>query len=273
MPRVRLDQSVEQPGKDLGAPSFPLRRRAVLGLAATASMLLAGCDRLSRSDGVQQVLRLGETVTRVAQRLIVPRRAMAQEFGPADITADFRSNGTSMPESLAYAQLVERGFADYRLVVDGLVEQPLRLSLDDVRGLPSRTQITRHDCVEGWSAIAQWKGARLGPLLDRVRPKPAARYVVFHCADPMEPGGASLYYESIDFDDAWHEQTILAYELNGRVLPIANGAPLRVRIERQLGYKMAKYIMRIEVVDSLVGIGYGRGGYWEDRGYEWYAGI
>jgi DMSO/TMAO reductase YedYZ molybdopterin-dependent catalytic subunit len=249
----------------------PLRRRSLLGLAAAGSALLAGCDRLSRSDTVQRVLGFGETLTRLAHQA-VPRAAMAQEFSAADLSPEFRSNGTAVPDDEAYALLARGGFADYRLVVDGLVEQPLRLSLDDVRALPSRTQITRHDCVEGWSAIGQWKGARLGPLLERARPRREARYVVFHCADPMEEGGRSPYYESIDFDDAWHVQTILAYELNGRTLPIANGAPLRVRIERQLGYKMAKYIMRIELVDSYAGIRGGKGGYWEDQGYQWWAG-
>ncbi len=138
--------------------------------------------------------------------------------------------------------------------------------------LPSRTQITRHDCVEGWSAIGKWKGARLGALLERVGPQPAARYLVFHCADPMDDNG-TLYYESIDLEDARHPQTLLAYELNDRPLPIANGAPIRLRVERQLGYKMAKYVMAIELVDSFRHIGGGKGGYWEDQGYEWHAGI
>jgi DMSO/TMAO reductase YedYZ molybdopterin-dependent catalytic subunit len=136
----------------------------------------------------------------------------------------------------------------------------------------SRTQITRHDCVEGWSAIGKWTGVPLAEVLDRVRPTDAARYVVFHCADPMNANGAH-YYESIDLAEARHPQTILAYELNGAPLPVKNGAPLRVRIERQLGYKMAKYLMRLEIVDHLASIGKGRGGYWEDRGYAWYAGI
>jgi DMSO/TMAO reductase YedYZ molybdopterin-dependent catalytic subunit len=142
-----------------------------------------------------------------------------------------------------------------------------------VRALPSRTQTTRHDCVEGWSAIGKWKGARLSALLDAVRPKAEARYAMFYCADPMETDGTGLYYESIDMDDALHEQTILAYELNDGQLPIKNGAPLRLRVERQLGYKHAKYVMRIEFVQSFAQIAGGMGGYWEDQGYEWYAGI
>jgi DMSO/TMAO reductase YedYZ molybdopterin-dependent catalytic subunit len=140
--------------------------------------------------------------------------------------------------------------------------------------MPSRTQITRHDCVEGWSCIAQWTGVPLSRALDKAGVKPAARYVVFRCSDSMDDASsdASYYYESVDLIGARHPQTILAYSLNGQALPIANGAPLRVRIEQQLGYKMAKYIREIDVVDSFANIGGGNGGYWEDQGYDWYAG-
>jgi DMSO/TMAO reductase YedYZ molybdopterin-dependent catalytic subunit len=134
-----------------------------------------------------------------------------------------------------------------------------------------RTQITRHDCVEGWSAIGKWTGTPLAALLDHVRPRAGARYVVFHCFDDMEED--TPYYESIDLDEARHPQTLLAYGLNGGPLPVANGAPLRLRVERQLGYKHAKYIRQIEVVASFADVGDGNGGYWEDNGYEWYAGI
>ena len=198
---------------------------------------------------------------------------MAQEFAEADLSPDFRSNGTSSPNSAPYRALAAGGFADYRLEVGGLVEKPAALSLAELRALPSRTQITRHDCVEGWSAIGKWKGAKLSALLAAVRPKPGARYVVFYCADPMEANGTGLYYESIDMDDAYHPQTILAYDLNDGMLPIKNGAPVRLRVERQLGYKHAKYVMRIELVESFRDIAGGQGGYWEDQGYEWYAGI
>jgi DMSO/TMAO reductase YedYZ molybdopterin-dependent catalytic subunit len=143
--------------------------------------------------------------------------------------------------------------------------------------MPSRTQITRHDCVEGWSVIGKWTGVPLQALLALAQPRPAARYVVFHCADPMdgsdEQAPGSTYYESIDLIEARHPQTILAYALNDEPLPISNGAPLRLRVERQLGYKHAKYLMRITLVDRLDNIRGGHGGYWEDLGYEWYAGI
>jgi DMSO/TMAO reductase YedYZ molybdopterin-dependent catalytic subunit len=205
--------------------------------------------------------------------MFLPRKAMAQEFTVNDRSPHFRSNGTAVPGNPEYQALAKSGFVGYRLQVGGLVERPMSLSLADLRALPSRIQTTRHDCVEGWSAIATWKGARLGSLLEEVRPRPNARYVVFHCADPMEEDGTSPYYESIDMEDAFHPQTLLAYELNDEPLPVANGAPLRLRLERQLGYKMAKYVMRIELVEDFSAIGDGKGGYWEDQGYEWYAGI
>jgi DMSO/TMAO reductase YedYZ molybdopterin-dependent catalytic subunit len=251
-----------------------ITRRSLLArlFAGVCAIPLAGCEKLSESTWFQKVLGTGEKATYRVQRLFLSRKAMAQEFTEKDLSPSFRSNGTAMPNTPEYMALSSNGFSDYRLKVGGLVERPLSFSLSDIRSLPSRTQITRHDCVEGWSAIGKWKGARLGAVLEAVRPKPQARYLVFHCADRMGEG-KSPYYESIDMEDAFHPQTILAYELDDEPLPIANGAPLRLRLERQLGYKMAKYVMRIELVEELSGIAGGKGGYWEDRGYEWYAGI
>jgi DMSO/TMAO reductase YedYZ molybdopterin-dependent catalytic subunit len=249
-------------------------RRAFLRHAGAAAvgLFVAGCDALSQSPGFVKALSAAEHLSRSVHRALTPRRSMAQEFTEADLSPSFRSNGTDDPDDPQYQALARNAFRDWRLQVEGAVEHPAQFSLEQLRAMRSRTQITRHDCVEGWSAIGKWRGVPLGAVLTIVRPKPAARYVVFHCADPMDAAG-TRYYESIDMDDAFHPQTILAYELNGAVLPVANGAPLRVRIERQLGYKMAKYIMRIEVVESFAHIGGGQGGYWEDQGYEWYAGI
>ena len=252
-----------------------LSRRRFLGraVASVGALALAGCDALSRSEWFSKVLATGEKLNEVTHRLLGGRRSMAQEFSEADLSPEFRSNGTSSPNNAQYKALAAGGFAGYRLEVGGLVEKPVTFSLAELRALPSRTQITRHDCVEGWSAIGKWRGAKLAALLETVGVKPEARYVVFHCADPMEADGTGLYYESIDMDDASHAQTILAYDLNDRTLPIKNGAPIRLRVERQLGYKHAKYVMRIELVESFAKIEGGKGGYWEDQGYEWYAGI
>jgi DMSO/TMAO reductase YedYZ molybdopterin-dependent catalytic subunit len=157
--------------------------------------------------------------------------------------------------------------------VGGLVAKPLNLSLAALRAMPSRTQITRHDCVEGWSAIGKWTGVPLSSVLKLAQVLPHARYVVFRCADSLGGSNADTYYESVDLLDAFHPQTLLAYELNGKSLPVQNGAPLRLRVERQLGYKQAKYIVGIDVVADLRSIRGGKGGFWEDQGYEWYAGI
>lgn len=249
------------------------RRQVLKGLLASGSMLtLTGCDKLSRTDWFTDMLSSGEKLSDFAQNLITPRKAMAREFSQDDISPEFRPNGSTNPETKEYQRLAANNFADYQLQVGGLVKNPVSLSLDDLRALPSRTQITRHDCVEGWSVIGEWTGAKLSALLDRVQPQPTARYLVFHCADFYGSSG-DQYYESIDMDDAYHPQTLLAYGLNGALVPTANGAPLRLRVERQLGYKMAKYIMAIEVVENFDDIEGGKGGFWEDRGYAWYAGI
>jgi DMSO/TMAO reductase YedYZ molybdopterin-dependent catalytic subunit len=245
------------------------------GLASAGVLILGACDKITNNPKGIAVLQSAEGLTRRAQRLIVDRKALAREFTHADISPDFRPNGSIDPQDGDYLTLKAKGFSDYRLVVDGLVERPLSLSLEQVRALPSRTQITRHDCVEGWSSIGKWTGARLGPLLDQAGLRKTARYIVFHCGDTLEQtlDGSGVYYESIDLIDAYHPQTILAYAMNDRALPVAHGAPLRLRVERQLGYKQAKYIMRIEAVEDFAHMGRGKGGFWEDRGYEWYAGI
>ena len=254
-----------------------LDRRGFLarGLAAASTALLSGCEELSNQDWVKRILDSGEILTYAAQRALITPQALAREYSQADLSSDFKANGSTNPDDPAYVAHAQNGFADWKLMVGGLVESPLELSLAELRDMPSRTQITRHDCVEGWSCIGKWKGVRLSAVLERARLKQDARYVVLYCADMLGDTGteADRYYESIGLEDAFHEQTILAYEMNDRTLPIAHGAPLRLRVERQLGYKMAKYVMRIEAVESIGGIRGGRGGFWEDLGYEWYAGI
>ena len=251
------------------------RRRALTAVAASLSALpLAGCDLFSQNPDVLKVLDSAEALTLQAQRLLLSRQSLAQEFPKADISKDFKANGTTNPDTPAYTALAQSGFKNWQLEVGGLVDHPLHLSLADLRALPSRTQITRHDCVEGWSCIGQWTGAPLSTVLKQASLKPDAKYIVFHCADSLdEMNPSNKYYESIDLVDAFHPQTILAYDMNGAPLGVPYGAPLRVRVERQLGYKMAKYIMRIEAVSDLKKIYSGNGGYWEDQGYEWYAGV
>lgn len=252
------------------------RRRFLAGASASLALLgLTGCSRISEKKWVFDLLNEVEHLTRRAQRIFAGDHALAPEFSKADIAPVFRANGTLRPDGQDYSSHAANGFKDWKIPVVGLVERPLVLSLEGLKAYPSRTQITRHDCVEGWSCIGQWKGTPLASVLATAKPKPQARYVVFYCADNMAGAeeAPQLYYESLDLLEATHPQTILAYELNERPLPIANGAPVRLRAERQLGYKMAKYINKIELVSDLNGIGGGRGGYWEDQGYSWYAGI
>ncbi len=245
-----------------------LRGSSVLG-----TLLLAGCDRLTTAPSFQRVLESAEGLTYRSQRLLLGSGALAREFSESDLSPVFRSNGTSFPDTDLYRRLLDSQFAEWRLAVGGLITKPLSLSLSELRALPARTQITRHDCVEGWSAIGKWRGVPLASVLKLAGVLPQARFVVFHCADSLGYSEEDLYYESIDLLDAFHPQTILAYELNGKPLPVQNGAPLRLRVERQLGYKQAKYIVGIDVVASFAGIRGGKGGFWEDQGYEWYAGI
>ncbi len=254
-----------------------LNRRGFIGrgLAAASTLLLGGCDDLSDQPWVKRVLDSAETLTRLTQRALIGPQALAREYTEADISKEFKANGSTDPQEPDYLAHVKTGFSDWKLAVGGLVEQPLALSLDELRAMPSRTQITRHDCVEGWSCIGKWTGVPLATVLDQAKLKENARYIVFYCADNLFDTGdeKDRYYESIALVDAYHPQTILAYAMNDQPLPVAHGAPLRLRVERQLGYKMAKYVMRIEAVDDIATIRGGRGGFWEDLGYEWYAGI
>jgi DMSO/TMAO reductase YedYZ molybdopterin-dependent catalytic subunit len=254
-----------------------LDRRGFLarGAALTGATLLGGCEELSDQPWVRRVLDKAEILTRFTQRALISPTSLAREYSEADMSAEFKANGSTNPEDADYVALAAKDFTDWRLKLGGLVERPLDLSLADLRAMPARTQITRHDCVEGWSCIGKWTGVPLKALLDQAGLKPSARYIVFYCADDLGETGTEdgKYYESVGLADAFHPQTILAYEMNGAALPIAHGAPLRLRVERQLGYKMAKYVMRIEAVDEIAGIRGGHGGFWEDLGYEWYAGI
>jgi DMSO/TMAO reductase YedYZ molybdopterin-dependent catalytic subunit len=257
---------------------YGLSRRALLtgGVATFSGLMLAGCDRLSQAPKFQAFLDNAEGLDMRVQRFLLSGGQLAREFRPDQMSPVFRSNGSAdANDNTDYVVMQQNGFADYRLTVDGLVSRPLSLSLADLKSLPQRTQITRHDCVEGWSAIGQWTGPQLALVLKAAGLKPNARFAVFHCFDDPEESGDmdARYYESIDLIDAFHPQTILAHSMNGQPLAVEHGAPVRMRIERQLGYKQAKFVSRIEIVDSFAKMAGGKGGYWEDRGYAWYAGI
>ena len=246
-----------------------LGRRALI--TGGVGLLLAGCDKVVAIPAARKILFAGDDIHMGLQRALQNRAALAPEYRPDQMSPIFRANGTRDPGTPDYRALVDSKFADYRLKIGGLVDTPLSLSMAQLASMPSRSQITRHDCVEGWSAIGQWQGPMLGTVMKAAGMRRSARYVVFTCADLYD---GEPYYESIDTVDAFHPQTILAMKMNGAPLEVAHGAPVRLRVERQLGYKHAKYVMGIDAVASLDGIGQGKGGYWEDSiDYDWYAGI
>ena len=210
------------------------------------------------------------------QRLLAGRDALAQEFSEADIRQPQRPNGVTAPDDEIYKGLLRNDFADWRLEVAGLVEKPLvAVARPAHRHAVAAPRSRATTASRAGAASPNGPACRWRWCSTRRRSSREARFVVFHCLDSIERGlsGDVKYYGSIDLIDARHPQTILAYGLNGKPLPVENGAPLRVRVERQLGYKMPKYIHRIELVDSFAAMGLGKGGYWEDRGYDWYGGI
>lgn len=247
------------------------RRKLIrVGAAGAGGLLLSGCDKLFENPTFRSALESGEDLHMATQRAL-GRDALAREFSANEMSPVFRANGSREGAGEEYGRHLAQSFANWSLKVDGLVERPLALPLTALKVLPQRSQITRHDCVEGWSAIGQWRGPQLSFLLDLARLRSEARYIVFHCADVLH---GHPYYESIDLADAFHPQTILAWQMNGRPLEQQHGAPLRLRVERQLGYKHAKFVTRVEARATLAGLYGGNGGYWEDQGaYAWYAGI
>jgi len=218
-------------------------------------------------SGFNRVLGSAEALNHA----LLGTHGLAKEYPESSVDRHFRVNGFDPPMDSAYSTLMNDDFRSYRLIVDGAVENRRTFSLAQLRQLSLQTNITRHDCVEGWSAIGKFGGVRLADVLALVRPRPQARYVVFHCMD-RSPEGLP-YYESLDLHQARHPQALLVLDLNDRPLDADHGAPVRLRVPTQLGYKSAKWIARIEIVASFATIFSGRGGYWEDQGYEWYAGI
>jgi len=252
-----------------------LRTSAVAG----SGLILSGCNQFDfladKSGPARQIMESANVLTYQAQRALIGEQTLAREYAASEIRQGMKPNGSVEPSTPEYIFLKMQNFASYKLTIKGMVEREVSFSLDQLRNMPAQSQITRHDCVEGWSCIAKWTGTQLGPLLDMAGVKPTARYAVYHCYDNIQRtlSGDILYYTSSDLIDAYHPQSILSYGLNDQVLPVSNGAPIRLRIERALGYKQPKYLHTIELVDDLSSFGKGRGGYWEDTGYDWYGGI
>jgi DMSO/TMAO reductase YedYZ molybdopterin-dependent catalytic subunit len=247
------------------------RRTFIAGLASSAGLVLAGCGQ-TEPPTYGNVLRMGDLLTYKAHRLLLPKRSLVREYDFGDISAapaigttdpaDSSQPGFDFEQGEEYARLAHGGFADWRLNVEGRVARPGSFSLEDLRRMPSRTQITRHTCEEGWSAIAQWTGVPLRTVLEAAGILPDARFVQFYCYD--------VFVDGIDMLDALHPQTILAYGMNDGDLPTGHGAPLRVRVETQLGYKSMKFLRGIVVTSEFDDNGpYGS----IQNGWSWYAGI
>jgi DMSO/TMAO reductase YedYZ molybdopterin-dependent catalytic subunit len=245
-----------------------MKRRIFLASSLAA---LGGCapatNALTGNTTIKGWLESAESLNEAA----IGTRGLARTYGDRDVDREFRVNGLSTPSDSTYTRLAAGHFDGYRLAVDGAVEHPQSFTFAQLRALQSLTQTTRHDCVEGWSAIGKWSGVPLANLLSLVKPAANARYVVFHCLDRDDSGAP--YYESLSLAQAAHPQALLALDLNEKPLDPAHGAPVRLRVPTQLGYKSAKWVSRLELRDSLGGVFGGSGGYWEDQGYEWYAGI
>jgi DMSO/TMAO reductase YedYZ molybdopterin-dependent catalytic subunit len=248
------------------------RRKFVTAAFATAGGTagLAAAARLANRYGLIPpdwggIYGPGETLTYAAQRILTSHHSLAREFNRGEISRAIPVNGKP-PETDPYEKLLARGFSDWRLRVDGLVAHPSSFSLAELKSYPWRSQITQQACEEGWSFIAEWTGIPLSHVLNLVGVYPEAKYVV---ALPFDAS-----WESIDMADALHPQTLLAFGMNGKEMPTGHGAPLRLRVPRQLGYKSVKYLSRITVVDNFKKIGKGSGGSnSDDYGYSWYAGI
>jgi hypothetical protein len=243
-----------------------ITRRDMLltGLASAGGLLLPACSRqLPPTYG--NILRMGDNLTYASHRAVLPNQSLVREYSRRDISS-FPATGTTDPgrpghpkTSETYRQLQRGGFADWRISVEGMVARPTTFSLTELKSFPARTQITRHVCEEGWSAIAEWTGVPLSRVFDSLDLLPTARFVSFYSYDD--------FVQNIDIVDALHPQTILAYGMNGRDLPVPHGAPVRLRVERQLGYKSIKYLRRIvvtEELDDVADIKYG---------WAWYVGI
>jgi DMSO/TMAO reductase YedYZ molybdopterin-dependent catalytic subunit/thiosulfate reductase cytochrome b subunit len=217
------------------------------------------------------VQRRTEVLLDPLRRTLFGRGVSAQHYTRSEISPYFRVNGRP-PADADYAAMARENFASFVLEVDGLVEQPLRATLAELRSWPRRTQITKHNCIQGWSAVASWSGVTLTEVMRRCRPLPAARYLVFYALDDKstsepDPAGPGRFYGTISVALASHPQTILAYDMNDSPLPVPHGAPLRVRVETQLGFTMVKYVRRIEFVHDYRHIGAGQGGWREDHQY------
>jgi DMSO/TMAO reductase YedYZ molybdopterin-dependent catalytic subunit len=240
-----------------------MKRRLFVAALSASSLVACGPVKQSLTDSLRNPLNSVENLN----HLFIGTRGNARLYHESDISAEYRIDSLDTPSDTRYADVARDDWRGYRLPITGLVERPQVFTLAELRAMPQLSEITRHDCVEGWSVIGQWGGVRLSTVLAMAQPKSTARYVVFKCFDKDESG--TEYYESLDLHEAAHPQTLLGLDLNGKPVDPDHGAPVRLRIPTQLGYKSAKWVREIALTDAMPA----KGGYWEDQGYEWYAGI
>jgi DMSO/TMAO reductase YedYZ molybdopterin-dependent catalytic subunit/thiosulfate reductase cytochrome b subunit len=218
-------------------------------------------------------LRHARRVQRMGAFMVGWIMGLAEGWNPCsqltkkDVSPYFWPNGT-MPNSKEFSDLVAEGFSGYRLRISGLVESPQELSLADLKSMSIQEQVTTHFCIQGWSGVAQWGGVPMRHILDLVKPALEARYAVFYSLADGADGGR--YYDVHKIENMRHVLTILAYEMNGDPVSVVHGAPLRLRCENELGFKMVKWIAAIEFVHDFADLGAGEGGYNEDHEFYGY---
>ena len=243
------------------------RRKFIAGAAALSGLAMAGCDaeRYLPPKIRGGVIGATDVLTMASQRLLMAGQPLAQEHERSDISENHPTWGQTNPEDEDFQRLLAGDFAEWSIPVGGLVHSQVSLSLTDLKQLESRTQVTMHICEQGWSAIAEWTGARLRAVLEAAGGvTAAARYVAIDTYDG--------WYEGYDMFDVVHPQTLLAYGMNGEDLPLGNGAPVRLRVERASGYKNLKFLKSITVVASMDEHGEGTGGVNSDYNWHWYSG-
>ena len=208
------------------------------------------------------VQRVGYALIGPVQRLFEHVDSKPGQYTEKDISPYLWHNG-KYPETDEYKALYDNNFADYRLRVSGLVDNPVELDLTQLRALPHHEQITQHFCIQGWSGIAKWGGVSMKSIVDLVKPQPEAKWVVFYSLGDGPDGG--VYYDAHPIEQMGYHLTMLAYDMNGEPLSYGHGAPLRLRNEVQLGFKLVKWIKGVEFVADFSEIGGGYGGYNQDH--------
>jgi DMSO/TMAO reductase YedYZ molybdopterin-dependent catalytic subunit len=251
VPGVDTKSLIKEAGKLMPDPA---RRHFLRGAASLGALtLLTGCDIIDGNSAESALRTVSRFNDRVQAFLFNPNK-LAPTYTEAEMTRPFPFN--------AYYDLDEAPTVDpatYKFEIAGMVDQKKPWTLDELHALPEVSQITRHVCVEGWSAIGSWQGAVLSDFLQRIGADTRARYIQFKCAEG--------YTETIDMPTALHPQTQMTFKYDNQILPRAYGFPMKIRIPTKLGFKQPKYVVAMEVTNT------DKGGYWSNQGYNWFSGL